>query len=455
LKYLDIVDWIKSELAEGKLKAGDRLPSENELAEKFRVSRQTARHAIDVLAADRLVSRVRGSGTYIGTVGGRIAGTGLHPGRNRHHGTIAVMSTYVDGYIFPNTVRGIEQVLVRSGYVMQLCFTGNKIHRERELLEKMVSTDRIDGLIVEAVKSALPNPNFKYFSRLSGLGVPILFINAAYPGLPYPLVALDDPRMAFKATQYLVDRGHRKIAGIFKADDGQGRLRYQGYAECMRTIGRGVDERSVFWIDTVAMQEMEKFAPYLLERIHGRTAVGWDEILETGIPGDAVVMSWRGSAGGKKAASLGHKVIMSPNTHCYFDYYQDLIRKEPKAVGELVSLRFAYGYEPLAPGMDPDRLLGVQANLWTELIPTAEHAEYMLYPRLFALAETAGTPAARPHSRSETLSPTMRQAAGSSPSAAGTVNVVAPDIPVPRSRKCTEAPVGGASPSRSARFSLQ
>ena len=85
LKYLDIVDWIKSELAEGKLKAGDRLPSENELAEKFRVSRQTARHAIDVLAADRLVSRVRGSGTYIGTVGGRVAGTGLHPGRNRHH----------------------------------------------------------------------------------------------------------------------------------------------------------------------------------------------------------------------------------------------------------------------------------------------------------------------------------------------------------------------------------
>lgn len=273
LKYLDIVDWIKSELAEGKLKEGDRLPSENELAEKFRVSRQTARHAIDVLAADRLVSRVRGSGTYVGTVGGRTAGTGLHPGRNRRHGTIAVMSTYVDGYIFPNTVRGIEQVLVSSGYVMQLCFTGNKIHRERELLEKMVSSDAIDGLIVEAVKSALPNPNFKYFSRLSGLGVPILFINAAYPGLPYPLVALNDPRMAFKATQYLVDRGHRKIAGIFKADDGQGRLRYQGYAECMRTIGRGVDEHAVFWLDTVGMQEMEKFAPYLLERIQGCTAV--------------------------------------------------------------------------------------------------------------------------------------------------------------------------------------
>lgn len=134
---------------------------------------------------------------------------------------------------------------------------------------------------------------------------------------------------------------------------------------------------------------------YLVRRIHafvkahGRRIIGWDEILETGVPEDAVVQSWRGVSGGQKASALGHQVIMSPNTHCYYNYYQDLIRKEPKAVGELVSLRFTYGYEPLAPGMDPEHLLGVQANLWTELIPTPEHAEYMLYPRLFALAETA------------------------------------------------------------------
>ena len=126
-------------------------------------------------------------------------------------------------------------------------------------------------------------------------------------------------------------------------------------------------------------------------RSHGRHIIGWDEILETGVPEGAVVQSWRGVSGGQKASAAGYDVIMSPNTHCYFNYYQDLIRKEPKAVGELVSLRFTYGYEPLAPGMNPERLRGVQANLWTELIPTPEHAEYMLYPRLFALAETAWT----------------------------------------------------------------
>ena len=153
-------------------------------------------------------------------------------------------------------------------------------------------------------------------------------------------------------------------------------------------------------MDEEGYTDVKQLQGYLIRRIeafvrsHGRRIIGWDEILETGVPQEAVVQSWRGVSGGQKASAEGHEVIMSPNTHCYYNYYQDLIRKEPKAVGELVSLRFTYGYEPLAEGMDPALLLGVQANLWTELIPTPEHAEYMLYPRLFALAEMAWTPAA-------------------------------------------------------------
>ena len=147
------------------------------------------------------------------------------------------------------------------------------------------------------------------------------------------------------------------------------------------------------------MTDVKELQGYLVRRIEafvrsrGRRIIGWDEILETGVPEGAVVQSWRGVEGGRKASALGYDYIMSPNSHCYYNYYQDLIRKEPKAVGELVSLRFTYGYEPLGEGMDPEHLLGVQANLWTELIPTPEHAEYMLYPRLFALAETAWSPA--------------------------------------------------------------
>lgn len=137
------------------------------------------------------------------------------------------------------------------------------------------------------------------------------------------------------------------------------------------------------------VRHIEKF---LRER--GRTVIGWDEIVETGLPEQATVMSWRGTPGGIKASSMGHDVIMSPNTYLYLDYYQDLIRKEPRAVGHLQSLRHVYSYDPV-DGIDPqyhEYILGVQGNLWCELIPYASHAEYMLYPRVFAIAEIGWTP---------------------------------------------------------------
>ena len=137
------------------------------------------------------------------------------------------------------------------------------------------------------------------------------------------------------------------------------------------------------------VRHIEKF---LRER--GRTVIGWDEIVETGLPEQAVVMSWRGTPGGIKASSEGHDVIMAPNSYVYLDYYQDLIRKEPKAVGHMQSLRHVYKFDPVE-GIAPEfhhHILGLQGNLWCELIPYPAHAEYMLYPRAFAIAEIGWTP---------------------------------------------------------------
>ena len=145
--------------------------------------------------------------------------------------------------------------------------------------------------------------------------------------------------------------------------------------------------------------QVSQLQGYLIRRIeefvrsYGRTVIGWDEILETGVPQSAVIQSWRGISGGIAANSAGHQVVMSPNSHVYFDYYQDLIRKEPPACGDLTALRHVYSYEPVAPGMDESLVLGLQANLWCEWIPTCEHAEYMLWPRAFAIAETGWSPA--------------------------------------------------------------
>lgn len=123
---------------------------------------------------------------------------------------------------------------------------------------------------------------------------------------------------------------------------------------------------------------------------HGRKIIGWDEVLEGELAKGATVMSWRGTAGGIKASAMGFDVIMTPNTYCYFDYYQsEDMEKEPFGIGGNLPWEKVYSYEPLE-GLNAEQqkhILGVQANLWTEYIPTPEHLEYMLLPRMTALSE--------------------------------------------------------------------
>ena len=123
----------------------------------------------------------------------------------------------------------------------------------------------------------------------------------------------------------------------------------------------------------------------------GKKLIGWDEILEGEIAPNATVMSWRGVAGGLQAVRMGHDAIMTPNTFFYLDYYQAVDKEnEPLAIGGYLPIEKCYSYEPFTADMtDEERahVLGVQANLWTEYIATADHLFYMLLPRLAALAE--------------------------------------------------------------------
>ena len=132
----------------------------------------------------------------------------------------------------------------------------------------------------------------------------------------------------------------------------------------------------------------------------GKKIIGWDEILEGDLAEGATVMSWRGTAGGIKAASMGYDVIMAPTTYCYIDYVQDAdLTKEPFSIthqwtkGDVaehpITLERVYGYDPLEeiPADAQKHILGVQCNLWTEYIATPEHLEYMLFPRVLALSE--------------------------------------------------------------------
>lgn len=133
------------------------------------------------------------------------------------------------------------------------------------------------------------------------------------------------------------------------------------------------------------IQRIERFL-----RSRGKRLVGWDEILEGGLPSGATVMSWRGTEGGIAAAKANHDVIMTPTSYCYFDYYQGSPDSEPKAIGGFLPLEKVYSFEPVPNELTKKQakhILGAQGNVWTEYMPSTKHVEYMVLPRLLAMSE--------------------------------------------------------------------
>jgi len=156
-------------------------------------------------------------------------------------------------------------------------------------------------------------------------------------------------------------------------------------------------------IRTDGLQDEEGLQSYFITRMekfinsHGRRIIGWDEILEGGLAPNAAVMAWRGVKGGVRATELDHKVVFATNEYTYFDYYQsEDIHGEPTAIGGFLPLEKVYGHEPIPDEIPKEKhhlVLGAQAQLWSEYIPTPEHMEYMAFPRMCALSEVVWTDA--------------------------------------------------------------
>ena len=149
----------------------------------------------------------------------------------------------------------------------------------------------------------------------------------------------------------------------------------------MKAEGLKTEEELQSWF----VRRIEKFL-----NSKGKKLLGWDEILEGGLAPNAAVMSWRGTEGGIAAAREKHDVVMTPTSHCYFDYYQGRPDAEPPAIGGFLPLSKVYSFEPTPAELTAEEarhILGVQANLWTEYVATPAHAEYMTFPRIAAIAE--------------------------------------------------------------------
>lgn len=161
---------------------------------------------------------------------------------------------------------------------------------------------------------------------------------------------------------------------------------------CPRCQRRMADEHlnSVDELQSYMIHRIEKFL-----NDHGRKIIGWDEIIEGGLSPTATVMSWRGEEGGIKAVKAGNQAIMTPGKYCYLDAFQDAPNTQPMAIGGYLTLEKVYSFEPVPDSLstkEAELILGVQGNVWTEHIPTPEHYEYMIYPRILALAEIGWSP---------------------------------------------------------------
>jgi len=256
-----LANSLRTDIQNGKYIAGQKLPSENELTQELGLSRQTVRQAMLLLETEGLTKRVRGSGTFVNEIAHKRI-------KSRN---IAVITTYITEYIFPTVLNGIEQTLAGKQYSSMVASTQNRVDNERRLLEDFLKKN-IDGFIIEGTKTALPNPNIDLYKQINNMGLPVVFINGFYQELRRSVYVLsDDRRGGYDACKYLINKGHRKIAGIFKSDDAQGLGRYAGVTSAMIESGLRVHDENVLWFTTVDQEKL--IDTFALDTISGCTAV--------------------------------------------------------------------------------------------------------------------------------------------------------------------------------------
>lgn len=220
-KYEVIKQYILDKILSGEYVVDQKLPTESELMALFLVSRYTVRRAISDLENEKFIYRIQGGGSFV-------ADKFTLPQKETAPQVIGVMSTHIASYIFPAIIDGIDQVLSKNNFSFILANTHNDPTREREALKNLMRQN-LGGLIIEPTRSAVETPNIDLYQKIEKLGIPMVFINAAYKNLHGTSLVSDDQHAFYEATSYLFSQNHKKIVGVFQVDDLQGVHRLDGY----------------------------------------------------------------------------------------------------------------------------------------------------------------------------------------------------------------------------------
>jgi len=234
IKYLEVADWLRKNIRSNNFKPGERLMSEHGLCEKFNISRHTVRAAIASLEKEGLVRRRQGSGTYISE--------DMYADRKN----IGVLLTDAENYTFTDMISGISSVLSPHNHLISMGLTQNKVETERNQLLSLLAAD-VDGLIVEAAKSALASPNIEVYKDFADRKIPVVFVNTYHTRLDCNFIVNDDEKGGSVATEFLIKNGHHKVGGIFNHSSTQGGLRYKGFVNKLYESGFALDESRIVW----------------------------------------------------------------------------------------------------------------------------------------------------------------------------------------------------------------
>ncbi len=239
-KYFTLMEELREEITSGRIQPGEKLPSENQLTEQYGLSRHTVRKALGILAQEGYIEACHGKGTFCSE-------KMRHMKKSRN---IAVVTTYISDYIFPRLIQGIDNVLSERGYSIILKNTGNSRQKEAKCLEELLQKD-IDALIIEPSKSQLTCRHPSLYENLEKYQIPYIFIQGIYTEMKNkPHILMDDAKGGYLVTKYLLDQGHHRITGFFKADDIQGIQRHKGYVKALQEAGVPYDPDLVVWFHT-------------------------------------------------------------------------------------------------------------------------------------------------------------------------------------------------------------
>lgn len=235
-KYLTIADYIENQILNHVWVPNQQLPSEKELMNRFQVSRQTVRNALEYLAGKNMIHSVQGKGTFV-SENSRAA---VPANKN-----IAIILGNLTNYIFPYKSVGMNTVLSRNGYTSSVFASGVRVDRQEQLIETVLQGSYA-GVIMEVSKAALPRPNPELLTKLQKR-MPVVLIDGYYRGFDIPYVSLDDYKGGYKAAGHLIRKGHKKIFHVGMCDAIQGMLRYQGYARALTDNGIELNDEYVHW----------------------------------------------------------------------------------------------------------------------------------------------------------------------------------------------------------------